>query len=295
MNQPTYISIGIPFYNAESYLEDAICSVLAQTYSYWELILVDDGSTDRSLEIAKQYVATDERIRVISDGKNKRLAARLNQIIIESKYEYIARMDADDLMSNDRLKLQLQVLEKNKKIDFVTTGCLTIGKDNELTGVRRGRNYQMSAATILEGVTNLLHASLLARKSWYLRNQYNEKRVIAQDFELWLQAAKSNDLKYIVIEEPLYWYRVTENVTIEKLNKGYSTQIEVISNNYDGIITKKKKKQIVGKFKAKRAIAKTLSKLKLLKVLLRLRSSKYDQQDLEYYKQNIIKIKEARI
>src|SRR5699024_9933597 len=131
-------SIGIPFYNAESYLEDAICSVLAQTYSYWELILVDDGSTDRSLEIAKQYAATDERIRVISDGKNKRLAARLNQIIIESKYEYIARMDADDLMSNDRLKLQLQVLEKNKKIDFVTTGCLTIGKDNELTGVRRG-------------------------------------------------------------------------------------------------------------------------------------------------------------
>ncbi|WP_227675046.1 glycosyltransferase family 2 protein [Psychrobacter okhotskensis] len=295
MNKTIFISIGIPFYNAESYLEDAICSVLAQTYSYWELILIDDGSTDRSLEIANQYAAADERIRVVSDGKNKRLATRLNQIIRESKYEYIARMDADDLMSNNRLKLQLQVLEKNKRIDLVTTGCLTIGKDNELTGVRRGKNYQMSAATILEGGTNLLHASLLARKSWYLRNQYNEKRVIAQDFELWLQAAKNNDLKYIVIEDPLYWYRVTENVTIEKLHKGYSTQIEVISNNYDGVITKKKNKQIVRKFKVKKAIAKTLSKLRLLKILLHLRSGKYDQQDLMYYKENIIKIKEARI
>lgn len=289
------ISIGIPFYNAESYLEDAICSVLAQTHSYWELILVDDGSTDGSLEIAKQYAAADERIRVISDGKNKRLAARLNQIIKESKYEYIARMDADDLMSNKRLKLQIDILEKNKEIDLVTTGCLTIGKDNELTGVRHGKNYQMSAATILEGAANLLHASLLARKSWCLRNEYNENRVIAQDFELWLQAAKNDDLKYIVIEEPLYWYRVIENVTIGKLNKGYSTQIEVISNNYNGIITKKKKKKIVRRFKTKKAIVKTLSKLNLLKILLFLRSSKYDQQDLKYYKENIIKIKEARI
>lgn len=295
MKEEVFVSIGISFYNAEKYLADAICSILAQTHSKWELILIDDGSTDSSLEVARLYEKQDNRIRVISDGENKRLAARLNQIILESKYDYIARMDADDLMSNDRIEKQLAILKNNTEVDFVTTGSLTIGKNNELTGVRLGHNYQMSAEEILNGVTNLLHASLLTRKSWYLRNNYNEERVIAQDFELWLNAAKNNDLKYFVIEEPLYWYRVTENVTIEKLNKGYSTQIEVISNNYDGIITKKKKKQIVGKFKAKRAIAKTLSKLKLLKVLLRLRSSKYDQQDLEYYKQNIIKIKEARI
>lgn len=295
MNETIFISIGIPFYNAESYLEDAICSVLAQTYSYWELILVDDGSTDRSLEIAKQYAAADERIRVISDGKNKRLATRLNQIIKESKYDYIARMDADDLMSNDRLKLQLQVLEKNKKIDLVTTGCLTIDKYSELTGVRVGNNYQMNAAMILEGVTNLLHASLLARKSWYLRNKYNEKRVIAQDFELWLQAAKNNDLNYIVLEEPLYWYRVSENVTIEKLNKGYNTQIEVINNSYDGFISKKKKKIIIRRFKGKKIVVNALNKLKLLNLLLCLRSSKYNQQDLYFYKKNIIKIKDLRI
>lgn len=295
MKQLPYVSIGIPFFNAEEYLEDAICSVLAQTHKYWELILVDDGSTDQSLAIAQRYASSDERIRVISDGENKRLPSRLNQLIQESKYDYIARMDADDLISNDRLERQLQVLADNSEIDLVTTGCLTIGKDNELTGVRLGQNYQMNAAMILEGVTNLLHASLLARKSWYLRNPYNENSILAEDFELWLQAAKNNDLNYIVIKEPLYWYRVVENVTIEKLIKGYSTQIKIINDNYKGVISKQRKRKIVAKFRAKKVVAKTLSRLQLLKVLLRLRSSKYDEQDLDYYKQHLANIKKASL
>ena len=225
MNTPVYISIGIPFYNAESYLEDAICSVLAQTHQYWELILINDGSTDKSLEIAELYAKIDKRIRVLSDGKNKKLPKRLNQIIDEAKFDYIARMDADDLMSNDRLEKQISILESNKEIDLVTTGCLTIGKHNELTGVKLGENYRMNAEMILEGVTNLLHASLLARKSWYSRNKYDESRLLAEDFDLWLQAAKSNDLKYLVLEEPLYWYRVTENITVFKMINGYNLSL----------------------------------------------------------------------
>jgi glycosyltransferase involved in cell wall biosynthesis len=236
MSDSVYITVGIPFYNAEKYLEDAICSVIAQTHKKWELILINDGSNDKSLDIAVKYSLVDKRIRVISDGVNKKLPNRLNQIIQESNYDFIARMDADDLMSNDRLEKQLKILKNNKEIDFVTTGCLTIGKDNELTGVSEGRDYQMSAANILEGVTNILHASLLARKNWYIRNQYNETIVQAEDFDLWLQAAKNNDLNYIVIKDPLYWYRVVENVTIEKIVNGYNAQIEIINNNYDGVI-----------------------------------------------------------
>lgn len=295
MNEPTYISIGISFYNAEKYLKDAICSVLAQTYKYWELILIDDGSTDKSLEIAKFYEQHDTRIRVVSDGKNKRLAARLNQIILESKYDYIARMDADDLMSNNRLEEQIQVLQNNVKIDFVTTGCFTIGKNNELTGIKRINNYQMNAKMILNGTTNIVHASLLARKSWYMRNRYNESRVIAQDFELWLKAAKNSDLNYIVIEEPLYWYRVTENVTIDKLTKGYNNQIDIINNYYKDVISYGNKNKIIIKFELKKIIVKSLSRLKLLSVLLELRSDSYQKQDLVKYKESISKIKSMRL
>lgn len=120
-----YISIGIPFFNAEKYLEDAIKSVLAQTFQNWELILVDDGSTDRSLEIARSFV--DPRIRIISDGSNRRLPYRLNQIINEAKYDIIARMDADDLMAVDRLEKQMKVLNENPEIDLVVTSLYSIG------------------------------------------------------------------------------------------------------------------------------------------------------------------------
>ena len=105
------ISIGIPIYNASNYLEDAIKSVLAQSFTDFELILIDDGSTDNSLEIAKSF--TDSRIKVISDGENRKLPYRLNQIIQLAKHGYIARMDADDLMDCDRLKIQFEVKTQN--------------------------------------------------------------------------------------------------------------------------------------------------------------------------------------
>ena len=289
------ISIGIPFYNAEKYLEDAICSVLAQSYKDWELILVDDGSTDTSLSIAKRYANKDKRIRVLSDGKNEKLPTRLNQIVDESKYDYIARMDADDLMSNDRLEKQILVLKNNNKVDFVSTGCLTIGKNNELTGWVKGRNYEMDAAGVLRGSTNILHASLLARKSWYLRNKYNKDIVQAEDFDLWLQAAKNNDLKYIVIEEPLYWYRVVENVTIEKIINGYNAQIDIISSNYDGFISSFSKDKIITRFRIKKIIAKTLYRMCLLELLLKRRSGKYENEQLIYYHSNFINIKKFRV
>lgn len=289
------ISIGIPFYNAQDYLEDAICSVLAQTFTHWELILIDDGSTDDSLDIAYKYQSIDNRIRVISDGLNKKLPYRLNQIIKESKYDFIARMDADDLMSNDRLEKQIKVLNQNFDIDFVTTGCLSIDAANELTGVIPIENYQMNAAMILEGRTNLIHASLLARKNWYLRNLYNENSLLAEDYHLWLEAAKKNDLKYIVIEEPLYWYRVTENVTIEKMTLGYNTQIEIIKNNYKGVISRYSKMRIVSKFKTKLVIINSLQKFNMLKILLKLRYKKYQQSDMEYYNKHLIEIEKAKV
>lgn len=288
------ISIGIPFYNAEKYLEDAICSVLAQTHKDWELILVDDGSTDNSLSIANKYADNDHRIRVISDGENRKLPFRLNQIIKESKYDFIARMDADDLMSNNRLEAQLEVLQKNPNIEFVTTGYLSIGARGELTGVMIIKNYQMNTTMILEGKTNLIHASLLARKNWCLRNLYNENSILAEDYHLWLEAAKKDDLKYIVIEEPLYWYRVMENVTIEKIIAGYNTQINIIENNYEGVISKLDKNRIVKKFQVKKYIVKTLSRLNMLKVLVKLRSKKHQESDINYYNRHMDVIKTLR-
>lgn len=220
------ISIGIPFYNCEAFLADAIKSILAQSYKDWELILIDDGSTDRSLEIARSF--QDSRIRVISDGQNKKLPFRLNQIIDEAKGDYIARMDADDMVDPYRLEKQIEILSKYKDIDLVSTGVASISNDNKIRGIRIYNNCPLSKYNIISGNIGIVHASILVRKSWYLRNQYREG-IIAEDYELWNRAFFNNDLKCYKIAEPLYYYREDGNVTSVKLLRAYRNQISIIS------------------------------------------------------------------
>lgn len=253
------ITIGISIYNAETYLEDAIKSVLAQTYPYWELILIDDGSTDDSLKIAQEFAVRDNRIRIISDGKNKRLPARLNQIIQEAKFDYIARMDADDLISPLRLEKQLEFLEKNQKYDLVSTGILSLKNDLSLMGYRAtAENKNIDLQDAILGTTGIIHASILARKDWYLRNLYNENNKLAEDYELWLRAFIKNDLKVGFIEEPLYYYREDQNIKLEKLLKAYLTQMEIINNLDEHLVSVKTKKKYIYRFYIKSKIVKVI-------------------------------------
>ena len=284
------ISIGIPFYNAEAYLEDAIKSVLAQTFQEWELILVDDGSSDGSLNIAKKYEQLDSRIRVISDGLNKKLPTRLNEIIKEAKFNLIARMDADDLMDIERLEKQYAFLSANPEYDLVTTGMYSIDQSNEVLGKRLPENRIMQANEILGGLTNLLHASMLAKKQWCLRNPYREDNALAEDYELWLSAAIKNDLKYNVLQEPLYYYREVENVKKEKMIKGYNTQIEVINRYYAGVISNNLKNKIVFKFELKKIIVKIFNFFNLMFILQMRRVNNITVSDQARYKANLDKI-----
>lgn len=284
------ISIGIPFYNAEAYLEDAIKSVLAQTFQEWELILVDDGSSDGSLDIAKKYEQLDSRIRVISDGLNKKLPTRLNEIIKEAKFDFIARMDADDLMDVERLEKQYAFLSANPEYDLVTTGMYSIDQSNEVLGKRLPENRIMQANEILGGLTNLLHASMLAKKEWCLRNPYREDNALAEDYELWLSAAIKNDLKYNVLQEPLYYYREVENVKKEKMIKGYNTQIEVINRYYAGVISNNLKNKIVFKFELKKIIVKIFNFFNLMFILQMRRVNNITISDQARYKANLDKI-----
>ncbi|WP_038345950.1 glycosyltransferase family 2 protein [Acinetobacter sp. A47] len=284
------ISVGIPFFNAEAYLEDAIKSVLAQTFQEWELLLIDDGSSDRSLNIAKKFERLDPRIRVISDGLNKKLPARLNEIINEAKFGFIARMDADDLMDVERLEKQYTFLSQNPEYDLVTTGMYSIDQDNNVLGKRLPENRIMKASEILGGLTNLLHASMLAKKQWCLRNPYREDNALAEDYELWLSAAIKNDLKYSVLQEPLYYYREVENVKKAKMIKGYNTQIEVINRYYSGVISNSLKNKIVCKFELKKMIVRIFDLFNLMFILQNRRVNEITDYDQVRYKENLNKI-----
>ena len=211
------ISIGIPIYNAEQFLPDAIRSVFAQTYQDWELILLDDGSTDRSLAIARSVV--DPRVRVISDGRNLKLAARLNQLVDESKYDLVARMDADDLMFAERLETQLPFFE-NPAIQIVCSSACTIDDSRNIKALRNNKGpLDVSHLGVSLHLHSLLHPTMLVRKEWYMKNKYDPNYHVSEDLELFLRSTKKGALKtsmVYLIHEPLLFYREGGSQNLKK-------------------------------------------------------------------------------
>lgn len=195
------ITIAIPFYNAEQFLAQAIDSVIHQTYEEWRLLLVDDGSSDSSLIIAKEYAEKDSRITVISDGKNRNLGYRLNQIASFAKTEYLARMDADDIMHPRRIAEQIKILQNNSGIDVLGTNAYTIDENNKISGIRLKR----SGDQYLMKVDGFIHPTIMAKTEWFKANPYDEQALRVEDMELWYRTNKKFDFR--VINEPLFFYR----------------------------------------------------------------------------------------
>jgi glycosyltransferase involved in cell wall biosynthesis len=204
------ISIGIPFYNAEKTLINAIRSVFAQTYQDWELILVDDGSTDNSLEIAQSV--KDSRVRVISDGQNKMLPYRLNQIVAESQYDLIVRMDADDIMFSNRLEMQQHFFE-NPNVNLVGAAACRISISGEINSLMSCPNtIDINPQNIISGKFRLIHPTIMGRKQWFLANPYDVTLKYSEDLELWIRSSLEGQLtneSIIIYHEPLLFYRET--------------------------------------------------------------------------------------
>ena len=119
------VSIGLPTFNCEKTLAIAIRSILNQTYGNWELLLMEDGSSDRTLEVARSF--SDPRISVFTDHSHKGRVPRLNQAVAMSRGEYFARMDADDVAYPERLERQAEYLAWHPDIDLLGCGILVFG------------------------------------------------------------------------------------------------------------------------------------------------------------------------
>jgi glycosyltransferase involved in cell wall biosynthesis len=192
------VTIAIPFFNEEAKLPSAIRAVFAQTVSDWELLLVDDGSTDRSRAIAESV--RDPRVRVLGSGERRGLGVRLNEITAAAAAPLVARMDADDVMHPTRIERELALLERRPDASAVGTFVAYVdehgkrGAVNEtLPPVRRG-----DALTV--GI--LAHATVLARKGFLERFPYDARFERAEDRELFFRAHPS--CTFATVEEPLY-------------------------------------------------------------------------------------------
>lgn len=220
------VTIAIPFYNAEDYLAQVIDSVLWQTYTNWQLILLDDGSTDSSLTIAKDYAAKDKRISVISDGQNKNLGYRLNQIPLLVNTEYLARMDADDIMHPQRIEKQINTLIKHPEIDVLGTNAYTINEKDEVVGMR-----QVFDQTIkMKKVQSFIHPTIMAKTEWFKNNLYDVQAVRIEDAELWYRTR--NGYNFMMLLEPLLFYREIGNDYYKKYFKSNEAK-KYILNKYN--------------------------------------------------------------
>lgn len=208
------VTIGLSVYNAAEFIEDCIKSILNQSYRNFELIILDDGSTDNSMEIVKSF--SDERIRVISDGKNKGLAKRLNQIAKLTTTPYLARMDTDDVMHFERIEKQLLFIKEHPSIDVLGTNVYSIDNNNIVKGIRISTEENKDILDF--NFDHYVHPSVMAKTKWFLDNPYDEKVGRSQDYELWYRTKSFSSLK--IYSEPLLFYRDYGGVYYKKYFKG---------------------------------------------------------------------------
>jgi len=196
------VTIGIPFLNARPYLADAVRSVFAQTHHDWELILVDDGSSDGSLDVVGHLV--DPRVRVLSDRTHRGLCARLNQVASLAEGTYLARMDADDLMHPERIARQVAFLNANPNVDVIDTATFTVDDNLTPLGIRGDRPLDARAEVVLRNGL-LIHPTVMGRAEWFRSNPYDPVYVRAEDRELWSRTCATATFARLC--EPLFFYR----------------------------------------------------------------------------------------
>ena len=197
------VTVAIPFYNEERSLAAAVRSILAQTFTDFELLLVDDGSTDASLAVARSFV--DTRVVVISETKRAHLGARLNQVVRRARGSFVARMDADDLAHPRRLATQLAVLDQDASCDAVGTWAALVDKESAILAVVDFEEQPSDPRVALQ--TGLMvHATMVARRSWLLAHPYDERFTRAEDRDLWCRVVRTS--KIVVVPEVLYVQRV---------------------------------------------------------------------------------------
>lgn len=228
------LTIGLPFFNNEKTLADAIKSILIQTYQDWELILVDDGSTDNSYTIANRFAQNNSRIKLVSDGKNKGLVTRLNQIIDLAQGDYIARMDSDDMMMPDKLARQMEVLTADKNIDVIDTAAYIINEKGEPTGMRGMTDLKSWDKKKTFKEVLLFHPTVVAKTSWYRQHKYNENFVRSEDFELWCRTF--DNTVFARVYEPLFIYR-EGRVNVKNYSRSNKSYRKILRTHSKGVLS----------------------------------------------------------
>ncbi len=221
INEPS-ISVIVPVYNGGKFIKEAVDSILNQSFSDFELIVVDDCSNDDTYEIVDELKRTDKRLRIYQNNSNVGVAATLNFGISVAKGKYIARMDADDISASNRLFRQLKYLENNPDLDIVGSWYQTFGEGKERI-IKTPVIHEKIRDTLFFG-NCIAHPTVMFKKESFNRYCYSLKHLHTEDYELWCRTI--DKLKFANIPEILLKYRVHK----KQVGSAYRTEQDEYSD-----------------------------------------------------------------
>ena len=201
------VSVIMPVYNGAQYLQEAIDSILQQTYRDFEFIIIDDGSTDNSLEIIRMNADLDKRIVLLQNEQNSGICVTLNKGLEVAKGEYIVRMDCDDISELNRLAIQVAFMDSHPEYGLVGSNTKLFGEEIVNPYVFYfDEDWRMC-------VVDMIYATCMAHPAVIMRTEilrkyglyYNDEFRAMEDFYMWWQFAKYS--KITNIQQPLLNYR----------------------------------------------------------------------------------------
>lgn len=217
MNEPI-VSVLMPVYNCEKYISEAVQSIFNQTFIDFELIVIDDCSTDSTVEIIKKF--SDKRIKLIQKPINTGYTNSLNMAILEAKGKYIARMDGDDIALPERFTKQVSFLEKNPDIILCGTSVRLLGE--KAIWMHPSCNDEIKVKLCFSTAFN--HPTVMIKKEVLLVHNYNKDFEPAEDYELWTRLVFVG--KVANLNEVLLDYRIHSNQISNSKRKQQEDNIE---------------------------------------------------------------------
>lgn len=221
-NNIPQVSVIMPVYNAELYLSRALESILSQTLTDIEIIVIDDGSTDSSPDIIHRYLKTDSRIVYYKNKRNLQIAASLNKGLKLAKSEFVARMDADDVSHPKRLERQYRLLSRRKNVAIVGTDILIQNEKGEVISKREYPRKSSELKRLIFRYSPFAHPSVMYRKSIILSfGGYNIDMVPCEDIDLWFRVGQ--EYEFATVKDKLLTYTQlpssNSNVKLRDLEK----------------------------------------------------------------------------
>lgn len=217
------LSVLMPVFNSELFVADAIKSILNQTFPNFELLILDDASTDKSFEIIKDFENKDPRIKAFQNEKNLGVVESRNKLINLSKGKYIAWIDSDDIAFENRFEEQIKFLEEHPEIGMVGAYPIIIDENSKKTGKWWFETDPQKLKIELFFHSPFLSSSVMIRKSCLPQNFYDPKFSVAEDFDLYSKISESCDIANI--PEFLVKYRINS----KGLSKSNTAKMEHLS------------------------------------------------------------------